>query len=130
MYFFLSKIDLRRISTILTQSLLFELNHKNNYSTTPNYPYWPPFADMIDGEKAKEHHKWEQSVFEAEYYLRHLCPRSESVLVDPMMASGSTLIGGLHLGMKCIGIDIDAEAFGTAKERIEKIQKIMNKRAA
>ncbi len=83
--------------------------------------YWRPFVDIISGTKSKEHHKWEQSVLEAEHYLKALCPKN-GVALDPMCGSGTTLVAGIKLGLECIGIEIDKAAFATAEERIKDAQ--------
>jgi ParB-like chromosome segregation protein Spo0J len=88
------------------------------YCKPPFNKYWRPFPDMVAGQKSKEHHDWEQSVIEAVHYIKALCPK-DGVLLDPMMGSATTLVAGLSLGIKCIGIEIDKAAYSTAEDRIK-----------
>ena len=91
------------------------------YYKPPLRKYWHPFIDMVSGGQSKENHEYEQSVAEALHYIKDLCPK-KSVLVDPMMGSGTTILAGLHsnLGLKCIGIEIDKAAFAVSQERVKK----------
>ena len=91
------------------------------YYKPPLRKYWSAFVDMVSGGQSKENHEYEQSVAEALHYIKDLCPKN-SVLVDPMMGSGTTILAGLHsnLGLKCIGIEIDKAAFAVSQERVKK----------
>jgi ParB-like chromosome segregation protein Spo0J len=71
-------------------------------------------------------HPWEQSTIEAEYYIKYITP-VETVILDPMMGTGTTGVSALTLGRDFIGIEKDSETFEIAKNRISKdLQKISN----
>ena len=99
------------------------------YFKPPFTQSWEPFCDMVSGGRSKENHRWEQPVEEAQYFLRALCPPNGTVC-EPMMGSGSTVIAGIGLSMSCYGIEIDTTSFAKAKERIEKINRTLTKKAA
>jgi DNA modification methylase len=78
---------------------------------------------MYSGGKEKEHHDFQQSVEEAKYYLKALCPSGGTVL-DPMMGSGTSIIAAMQLGLNAIGIEIDPAAYATAQERIKQTENV------
>lgn len=96
------------------------------FQKSPRSNYWKRFSDKVSGQKrSKEHHKWEQDISEAKYYLNALSPeKGPVVLLDPMAGSGTVLLAGLELGMKCIGIDCDPTAYATTQARVAKLQEI------
>ena len=96
------------------------------YLKPPKNKYWRPFSDMVSGGKEKEHHNWQQAVYEAKYYLTHLCPPN-AVVLDPMMGSGTSIIAAIELGYTAIGIEIDPAAYAAAQERISQITNNNNK---
>ena len=91
----------------------------------PFNKHWKCFPDMISKGQDKSHHKWGQPVGEAQYFIEHLCTKS-GVLVDPMMGGATSIIAGMSLGMKSIGIEIDTEVFRKAKDRIDDFDNIQN----
>jgi ParB-like chromosome segregation protein Spo0J len=93
------------------------------YCKPPMQIYWSPFADIFSGGQEKEHHKWQQSVAEAKYYLKALCPAGGTVL-DPMMGSGTVVLAAMQLGFNATGIEIDPAAFSTAQDRIRKAEHV------
>jgi site-specific DNA-methyltransferase (adenine-specific) len=76
-----------------------------------NY-YAPP-------KKEKSHRKdnWEQSVDEAEFFIKNLCPELGLVL-DPMCGSGTTLVAAKKLGRSYIGIDQSQEQCDMSLKRL------------
>jgi len=64
-------------------------------------------------------HPWEQSTIEAEYYIKYITT-VETVILDPMMGTGTTGVSALTLGRDFIGIEKDSETFEIAKNRISK----------
>lgn len=90
------------------------------YYKPPFRKYWHPFLDMVSGGQEKEHHHYEQSIFEAMHYIKAICPPN-GTLLDPMMGSGTSILAGLHtnLGLKCIGMEIDKAAYATAEKRVK-----------
>ena len=65
----------------------------------------------------KSHHEWEQPQAEAEFYLAKLA-RPGSVVLDPCVGSGTTLVVATRLGMVAVGIDRDPKAITIAKGRL------------
>lgn len=90
------------------------------YHKPPLTKYWQPFCDTYSAGRAKEYHEYEQPAEEARYFIKALCPCGGTIC-DPMMGSGSTIVGALQsgLGLSCIGIERDAAAFAAAQQRIE-----------
>jgi DNA methylase len=66
----------------------------------------------------KTHHEWEQPRFEAEFFLSKLA-RPGSLVLDPCVGSGTTLLAARRLGMTCVGIDRDPRAIELTKERLD-----------
>jgi site-specific DNA-methyltransferase (adenine-specific) len=95
------------------------------FQKSPRSNYWKRFSDKISGQKrSKEHHKWEQDIAEAKYFLEALAPKENAVLLDPMAGSGTAILAGLELGMTSIGIDCDPTAYETIQARVSKLQKV------
>lgn len=99
------------------------------YCKPPLETFWHPFLDMVSGGRSKENHEWEQPVEEAQHFIKNLCPKG-GVVCDPMMGSGSFILAGMSLGMKCIGIDQDTSAYSTALKRVEDVNNKLKKKAA
>lgn len=97
------------------------------YGKSPMNKYWAPFNDIVSGGQSKAYHPWEQSVDEAAHYIKALCPVG-GTLVDPMMGSGTSIIGALTINknINAIGIEIDKAAFATAQKRIEEAKSFLN----
>jgi len=53
-----------------------------------------------------------------EYLCRLVTPPGGGVILDPFMGSGSTGIGALLSGNRFVGIELEPESFGTARQRI------------
>lgn len=105
-------------STIQTKHVCQSYKPLVLYQKAPENIHWPFFVDMTTGGKAKENHEYEQPVEEFEYFLSHLFPQKKVTVLDPMMGSASSILAGLKLGMKCIGVDIDPSAYNTAMKRV------------
>jgi len=90
---------------------------------------WSPFPDMVSGGQSKEFYEFEQPESEAYYFLEHMCPKNGTIL-DPMMGSASGIVAAMSLGLNAFGIDIDTTAYATAKQRVEHLQKSLEKQAA
>jgi len=90
---------------------------------------WSPFPDMVSGGQSKEFYEFEQPESEAYYFLEHMCPKNGTML-DPMMGSASGIVAAMSLGLNALGIDIDTTAYATAKQRVEHLQKSLEKQAA
>ncbi len=99
------------------------------------YVDWKPLLWYVKGEKSniidtmsdyiqsespkKDSHDWEQSIVEAEYIIKHLSQKNETVL-DPFMGSGTTGKAALKLERKFIGVEIDKERFQVARAKLDK----------
>jgi 16S rRNA G966 N2-methylase RsmD len=85
-----------------------------------NGPYKPSrwFADSVLGSGAeKDHHEWQQSVGEAEWFIKALTEPGDLV-VDPCMGSGTTAVASARLGRQFVGSDVDRQAVRTARSRL------------
>lgn len=75
-------------------------------------------ADVVQGTGAeKSCHQWGEAVEEAEILIRRLVPVG-SLVVDPFMGGGTTLVAARRCRMKGVGCEIDPECFKRAKSRI------------
>jgi hypothetical protein len=89
------------------------------YQKPPKAASWDVFLDTYtDGRQEQDLHPWQQCMSEAEYFIRHLVP-AESMIVDPMMGSGTTLVAAINCGMNVVGVEQDPVTFAMAKKRIE-----------
>jgi site-specific DNA-methyltransferase (adenine-specific) len=70
------------------------------------------------GDKGKSLHPTQKPVDLMEYLIKTYTNESETVL-DFTMGSGSTGVACKNLNRKFIGIELDAEYFAIAKERID-----------
>src|SRR5262249_43634558 len=84
--------------------------------------WWDIFLDTVSGGREKDAHPWQQSVGEAEYFLRHLCPEG-GLVCDPFAGSGTTLIAAERLGRKHIGFEINPGTAERARQRIAEARK-------
>jgi len=100
------------------------------YYKPPLSKHWTPFLDIVSGGQSKDLHVWQQSEEEARHFISAVCPQN-GVLIDPMMGSGSSLVGAMLSGknIRCIGIEIDKAAYKTAADRIEKTRIIAEKKS-
>lgn len=67
----------------------------------------------------KHQHPTEKPVALAQHFIG-LHSQSGETILDSFMGSGTTGVAAVRTGRKFIGIEIDAEHFATARERIEK----------
>lgn len=68
----------------------------------------------------KEHHKWEQDLSFAEYYINKLSAENEIVL-DPFCGSGTFCLAAKKLNRNFIGIDISEDYCKIAIDRINNV---------
>jgi ParB/RepB/Spo0J family partition protein len=66
----------------------------------------------------KELHEWQQDLSEAVYYIEHLTDPG-AVICDPFCGTGTTLLAGVQLGRRVIGIDADQEQIDRALDRLD-----------
>lgn len=76
--------------------------------------------DKVSGGQEKEHHAWQQSVSEAEYFIDNLCP-ADGIVCDPFLGGGTTAIAAIRLKRQWIGIEIDREQVCLVTQRIGEI---------
>jgi tRNA/tmRNA/rRNA uracil-C5-methylase (TrmA/RlmC/RlmD family) len=79
----------------------------------------PPkaFCDTITGKKSKRYHPWEQSIHEALHLLTRFASPGDLVL-DPFAGSGTIPLAAKLLGLRSVGIEIDADTWDTASQRM------------
>jgi 16S rRNA G966 N2-methylase RsmD len=77
---------------------------------------WHP--DMLDpSARAKDQYRWEQDPNPTKMLIDALSPQNGTIL-DPYTGTGSYGIAALEMGRKFIGIEMDAERFTKASERL------------
>jgi len=57
------------------------------------------------GSRQKEYHGWQQSVEEAEYFIRMLT-RPGDLVIDPCLGTGTTGLAAIRLNRRFVGCDI------------------------
>lgn len=72
-------------------------------------------------KKEKSHRKdnWEQTVFEASYFIDAFSKEGD-VILDPNMGSGTTCVAAKELNRNYIGIEISSEQCAVAQDRLKK----------
>jgi DNA modification methylase len=80
--------------------------------------YWNGF-DRASERGQKTLHPTQKPVALMEWIIKRLALPQSTLIVDPYMGSGSTIIAAKNLGYSAIGIEIDQTYFTTAKQRIE-----------
>lgn len=89
------------------------------YGKPPVKVHWATsFADFVTGGKEKADHEWQQSLAEAEHYIKAVCPAG-GVVLDPFLGSGTTALAAKRLGMQYIGIEVDPATAARARMRVE-----------
>lgn len=90
---------------------------------------YPAFKNLLTVPKPQQNKKEEEAGLHPtqkpvklieqifEYYVR---PNTDTVIVDPYMGSGSTLIACQNFGIKGIGTDITPRYYEIAKDRLER----------
>jgi DNA modification methylase len=66
----------------------------------------------------KELFDWQQPVGPARYLVERMTP-PDGLVVDPMLGVGSFGLAALESGRRFVGVELDADRFRTAKERLE-----------
>lgn len=74
--------------------------------------------DSVSGGQEKEHHAWQQSQAEAEYYIERLCSPG-GVVWDPFAGGGTTLAACEALGRKWIASEMDELAAANIAKRLQ-----------
>jgi len=80
----------------------------------------------VDGQ-LKKHHKWEQDLDWAVYYIRKLTDEGDTVL-DPYCGSGTVPIACALLNRRYIGIDIDQESIDETNRRLNNLDTEVSER--
>lgn len=68
--------------------------------------------------KSRKHHPNQKPVALLTFILQQLGAKPGDLVIDPYMGSGSTGVAALRMGLRFIGIEIDAAHYETAKARI------------
>jgi len=74
--------------------------------------------DVVSGGKEKSHHDWQQSQFEAEYWISELCPK-DGIVCDPFLGGGTTAAAAIRLQRKWIGFEVDHDQAVLAMTRVK-----------
>ena len=74
--------------------------------------------DVISGGREKSHHDWQQSQFEAEYWISELCP-TDGIVCDPFLGGGTTAAAAIRLQRKWIGFEVDHDQAVLAMTRVK-----------
>lgn len=74
-------------------------------------------SDVMSGGREKDHHDWQQSQSEAEYWIENLCP-PDGIVCDPFLGGGTTAAAANAKGRKWIGYEINPEQAAIASKRI------------
>lgn len=69
------------------------------------------------GRREKNAHPWQQAVNEAAQWIAALC-RSDGVVLDPFMGSGTTAVAAHRVGRAVIGCERDAAVHAAAVARV------------
>lgn len=72
---------------------------------------------LVVSEHDKRHHRWQQGLREAVYYISKLSPPGGLVL-DPYAGSGTTCVAALECGRRYIAFEVDAVTARRARARI------------
>jgi hypothetical protein len=76
------------------------------------------FCDRWEGDgRTKENHNWEQGLGEAHSLIEYFTFPGD-IVVDPFLGSGTTAIAAQRLRRKFIGSDIDEQAVGISRARV------------
>ena len=77
---------------------------------------WHP--DLLDkGVRMKDRYRWEQDPNPTKMLIDALSPQNGTIL-DPYTGTGSFGVAALEMGRKFIGVEMDAERFEKASERL------------
>ena len=95
----------------------------NNYNLIPlkskSNTYYPKnLISISNASQSGKFHPTQKPVALMEYLIRTYTNEGDTVF-DGFMGSGTTGIACLNTGRKFIGVELDAEMFGRAKQRIE-----------
>lgn len=90
---------------------------------TPKYTGYPKQILTFDRDSKNRLHPTQKPVKLLEYLIKTYTKEGDTVL-DNCMGSGSTGVACLNTQRNFIGIELDNEYFGVAKERLEKLLKI------
>lgn len=89
-----------------------------------------PFSDLIEASpaRAKERKVADHPSLKPQTLMRTLVravlPLGKGILLDPFMGSGSTIGAAKSLGLRSVGVEIDAKYFALAKTAIPALAKL------
>ena len=76
---------------------------------------------LVVSQRDKRHHRWEQGLTEAVYYISKLVPAG-GLVVDPYAGSGTTCVAALETGRRYIAFELDAATARRARARVAAYQ--------
>jgi DNA modification methylase len=86
-----------------------------------------PFTDFLEVPPARSHeraiakHPSLKPQALMRLLVRAALPLGKGVLLDPFMGAGSTIAAAKHLGLRSVGVELDAKYFVTAKAAIPRL---------
>ncbi|MGH7786984.1 MAG: DNA-methyltransferase [Candidatus Binatia bacterium] len=89
-----------------------------------------PFADLLEVPPARPHelllakHPSLKPQALMRVLVRASLPLGRGVILDPFMGSGSCIAAAKHLGLRSVGVEVDAKYFGLAKTAIPHLAKL------
>lgn len=73
--------------------------------------------DVMSGGEEKQHHDWQQSQSEAEYWIEKLCAK-DGLVCDPFLGGGTTAAAAIAKRRQWIGFEIDSQQAAIASARL------------
>lgn len=95
--------------------LLFYVKGEYNRTFLKSDVFKPDYSDTVEGQK---HHKWGQSL----PLMKDIIERftyADELICDPFAGGNTTILAGLELKRRMIGIEIDKGVHNNAKKRLE-----------
>lgn len=85
--------------------------------------WWRPFRDVFEVACEPGDHGWQESVAQASYLIRTLCPPG-GLVCDPLCGTGPTGVAAKRLGRQFLGIEKDPARARQARVRLKNVPPI------
>lgn len=106
---------------------IFKFKLNNNWKPIvgfykpPLQLWWINMPDMVNGEKEKSEHEWQQPEIHASHFMSYLSPEG-GLICDPMTGSGTTCAAAKQLRRQWIGFESDRAAVDSARARLKRLE--------